>query len=41
MNGFDTYVVVTSVTVFALLTALFAYLIVRDVKNSLKMIAAG
>lgn len=41
MNGFDTYVVVTSVTVFALLTALFAYLIVRDVKNSLKMLAAG
>lgn len=41
MSGFDTYVLLTCLTVLIALTAFFAVLIARDVKSTLKMIAGG
>lgn len=41
MSNFDKYVLFLCLTVFAALASLFAALIVRDVKNTLKMIEGG
>ena len=41
MSNFDKYVLFLCLTVFAALASLFAALIARDVKNTLKMIEGG